>query len=487
MTRFVEMIRVSTKAQSDKDTPEAQRRALDRLRSIRPGVLVERIEAPGVSGALSVAERPDLQRLARLSTAHAYDELRVYAIDRLTRADDLRERAAIWGMVADAGAVLVDEGGRVLDPADESGIGEIDYYLQTMFAAKERKRILARTMAGRKRIASLGQMPGGAPPYARIYSHATGWTINEDEVATVHRAVELYLSGLSLRAVGAALASEGRPTRKGGQWSAEAVSRVLTDPSLLGEWQAWGESIKMPAIIDAETAARVRDRIDSSRNGSYSRGQHFAMLRGLLSCGVCGAAIHVRPADKGRYLYYQCHAGASVHRSKCIRVERIDEAVREQLAALLTERGALERAAEASDEPAPDGRADAERELAKCERAEADLLRLVSEGLIEFAAARKRIEEVRARKSAARAAISAAPAEPARWSEMRRALQQVVARATPAEWADLARRLFPRRPPVGLILYSDRVEGRGLSLSSAASSSVGRKGQVFRVCFRLVA
>ena len=71
-------------------------------------MLVERIEAPGVSGALSVQERPDLQRLAELSAARAYDELRVYALDRLTRADDPRERIAVFGMALDAGAIIVD-------------------------------------------------------------------------------------------------------------------------------------------------------------------------------------------------------------------------------------------------------------------------------------------------------------------------------------------------------------------------------------------
>ena len=94
--RYVELIRVSSKKQSDADTPEVQRRALDSLQQRRPGVLVERIEdgATGLSGALGLAERPDLQRLQALAQQRGFDELRVYDIDRLTRSDDLRERAA---------------------------------------------------------------------------------------------------------------------------------------------------------------------------------------------------------------------------------------------------------------------------------------------------------------------------------------------------------------------------------------------------------
>ena len=61
--RFVEMIRVSGRAQVERDTPENQRNALNRLREQRPGVLVERIEELAVSGALGVRERSALQRL----------------------------------------------------------------------------------------------------------------------------------------------------------------------------------------------------------------------------------------------------------------------------------------------------------------------------------------------------------------------------------------------------------------------------------------
>jgi hypothetical protein len=122
--RYVEMIRVSTKGQADSDTPELQRRALDRLRERRPGTLVERIEALGQSGAAPFDERPDLMRLLELSKAGAFDEVRVYAIDRLTRSYEPDERWDIWKLVRKAGAVIVDANDNVIDPADRSGASE---------------------------------------------------------------------------------------------------------------------------------------------------------------------------------------------------------------------------------------------------------------------------------------------------------------------------------------------------------------------------
>jgi hypothetical protein len=53
--RFVELVRVSTKGQADRDTPAMQRAALDRLRQMRPGVLVERIDSQ-ISGGLGLEE-----------------------------------------------------------------------------------------------------------------------------------------------------------------------------------------------------------------------------------------------------------------------------------------------------------------------------------------------------------------------------------------------------------------------------------------------
>src|SRR4051812_29441319 len=93
MPRYVELVRVSSKGQRDRDTPAQQKEALERLRDRRPGILVERIEhSAHLSGALRVADRPDLQRLKELSEQRAFDEIRVFNIDRLTRASDEREQ-----------------------------------------------------------------------------------------------------------------------------------------------------------------------------------------------------------------------------------------------------------------------------------------------------------------------------------------------------------------------------------------------------------
>lgn len=57
----------------------------------------------------------------------------------------------------------------------------------------------------------------GAPPLGET----------AQEAATVARAVELKSEGLSLRAIAERLTLEGRRTKRGGTWSAEAIRKVL--------------------------------------------------------------------------------------------------------------------------------------------------------------------------------------------------------------------------------------------------------------------
>lgn len=51
--------------------------------------------------------------------------------------------------------------------------------------------------------------------------------LDERELETVHRLLELHAEGLSLRAIAAVLTAEGRPTKRGGAWYASTVRAVL--------------------------------------------------------------------------------------------------------------------------------------------------------------------------------------------------------------------------------------------------------------------
>src|SRR5919197_1288111 len=197
LPRFVELVRVSGAGQAARDTPEDQRRALEQLRRSRPGAFVERIDE-AISASIDSAHRSDLARLLELGRARAFDELRVRHLDRCTRHDDPRERFVVYGIVRDAGAVIVSADGQVIDPATDAG--ELNYYVQKLAAAQERRRIVERTREAKERLVREGRLVNGRPPWGRTFDARTGrWGIDKATAATYRRPFAGPPPGRSLR------------------------------------------------------------------------------------------------------------------------------------------------------------------------------------------------------------------------------------------------------------------------------------------------
>lgn len=500
MTRFVELIRVSTAGQADKDTPEIQRRALDALRRSRPGTLVQRIEV-ALSGALIQSKRSDIKLLEGL--AGKYDELRVYAVDRLTRAADPRERFVIYGLVADSGARIVDVGGRVIDPTDD--LGEVDYYLQTLFAARERKRILARTTDGRRRAASLGRMPAGKPPYARTFDKITGqWSVDAEKAKTYRRIFGLCVRGYSIRRIREDLETRGIPSPSGGKWHTSIVAILLKDRAALGEWQSLGVPIPVPPITTPQIFAEAQKRLAANRwEKCGPKVTNEVLLRKLLACGSCGSTMYVQRGGKknGRHSYYQCSSarGRETKTETCARLhrcERVDNAViallKEYLAHPALPMAALKRKGKAK----PQTLAEEERAtLARLDAQEERLVRIATKGQVSPHIFEKQQAEIAGQRAAAKARFAAATAlaeaekqgdAADRFQAAAAAIRKRMTSAKMEDWRGLVSALFPRVPGSGLSIHPvGRIEGRGmLSLdslekgASKLSSSSAGIGQI---------
>jgi DNA invertase Pin-like site-specific DNA recombinase len=109
-----------------------------------------------------------------------------------------------------------------------SAAGRLVLNVLASVAQWEREATGERTSAALAHKRSLGEYTGGAAPY--------GWRLSADgihlepcgaEQQTIAAARELREAGLSLRKVGAALASRGMLPRSGRGWHAETVKAVL--------------------------------------------------------------------------------------------------------------------------------------------------------------------------------------------------------------------------------------------------------------------
>jgi site-specific DNA recombinase len=307
-----------------------QRQALDRLRVSRPGVLVERIEvAEGISGALGLEQRPDLQRLQVLAKARAFDELRVYALDRLTRAEDPRERFAVYGLVMDARAVIVETTGQVIDPCDDAGTSELQFGLQAWAAARERLRIIRRTMDGKARGAALGRASHGMTPFGLHFDKETGeWSIVEEKAAIVRRIFHAVADGAGLVTVARELQAAGvRTPRNKEKWSLFLLSSIVKNEGYRGLWrQTVREEVfacAVPAIIDRDLWQRANDGLAHRLNHRSGRPGSIEMLvRGRAFCGSCGRRLHchVTRRDGRTFPYYACQSNFHRERNapKCV-------------------------------------------------------------------------------------------------------------------------------------------------------------------------
>lgn len=87
----------------------------------------------------------------------------------------------------------------------------------------------------KKRGVLVGGVPLGVSRTAAIDSDGRRVVVeHEAEMAAVRRAVELRAAGNSLRAIAAALRTEGYPTKRGGKWEATTVERVLARATMGG-------------------------------------------------------------------------------------------------------------------------------------------------------------------------------------------------------------------------------------------------------------
>jgi site-specific DNA recombinase len=294
-------------------TPENQRRLLDTMLERSPGVLVCRIEdgAAGISGGNALKDRPDLLKLISLLQGRAVDEVQVVALDRLSRSDDMIERAMVLQAVRDAGAVIRTADGTVTDPSTQTG--ELMGSLSLLFATWEKAKIKDRTLAGRLRSVSAGKPGTGKVPYALRYDKTTAmWVIVPDEAETVQLMFSLASEGLGVERIEQRLGELGKRTRRGIPFNRAAVRFILHSTAYAGTWTqeyaGHAYATTVPTIIDRSLFDSVQTAIAGRRHSGGAPCSWDALLRGLVFC-PCGRPMHVsvkntcRTAAKHHALY----------------------------------------------------------------------------------------------------------------------------------------------------------------------------------------
>ncbi len=507
LPRYVDLLRCSTKGQADRDTPEMQRKALDQLAERRGGVRAHpRIEALAVSGGLRLDERDDLRVLFDLLSRRAIDEVRVYAIDRLTRSDDPVERATIYQALRQAGAKIVTTTGREIDPCaegDGAGIAELGYMIEAWGAAQEKARIHRRMTDGRRRAAASGYHPGGRASYGLTFDRkAKEWHIVEKQAGVVKQIFQLAADGASLNQIKKALADAGVTSPDGSRWASTAITKLIRNPAYTGhtEFHVGGDTfpITVPAIITPELAARAQAGLRGRKGRPSGRPAVIeALCRGLARCGTCGAPVYVASRDATRTRYYEC--SSRTHRRSCGNIRfylpDVDAAVWAALRAKLQESDVLSKACETADSAANPASFDVqiatcEKKLAALERKAVGVVDLRADGLISEQKAKDELDRIRrerantsAMMASAREARSHATEHQARLGTLAERLDQLRAALDSPDFATrraIVQAIVPAEPDFGIILHANRrIEIRGaISTNGIGGGGGGNRPKV---------
>jgi DNA invertase Pin-like site-specific DNA recombinase len=328
---------------------------------------VERIEAVA-SATLGLDETEAGQRLAELAESRSFDELRVSEHDRVLggRSDDLSVRLTVLSLAMRANAVIVDANSHVIDPADESGMGELDFFLRTFTSTRERKLIARRTQGGRAVKAAQGKYVGlGAFPWWLRWNRVEKKVeVVDERVAVIQRAAAAIFEGQALAQVVRKLNADGVAPPRKQRWHVITLTRLLRNTTLVGQRN---QSLKgqtfpfeVPAVASQEWFDRLQKTLDGAR-GKRRRDCYRAdaLCRGRIFCGVCRELMHVQNATGG-YVYYRCRSyhhlsGLPPCGNRYHPVAEIDSMVWEQLAKIILDRGTRERAAKLAGSKGTDG------------------------------------------------------------------------------------------------------------------------------------
>ena len=224
MSKALAYVRVSTEEQAVTGVSlRAQRERLQAYCVSRGLVIVEVIADEGVSASKVLDTRPGGKRLVEALKRKEIKHVVALKLDRLFRnAEDALRTTSAWDRRG-LSLHLVDLGGQSLDTA--SAVGKMMLTMMAAFAEFERNLVSERTSAAlaykRRHNEVSNHVPFG---FNQVGSRLV---TNEAEMAIVGELQAWRAEGATFRTIAARLNTQAVPSKKGGEWHASTVQKVL--------------------------------------------------------------------------------------------------------------------------------------------------------------------------------------------------------------------------------------------------------------------
>lgn len=309
----------------------------------RKGLYVGEIYQEIISGAETIQDRPEIQRLIQDCYAGKWAGILITEVSRFSRGNqgDAQLIMDCLRYGNNNNGVLVITPSKVYDVShnhDDSEYMEFELFM----SRREYKLIKRRMDAGKDQAIAEGDYMGSYRPYGyNIIKTKTARTLipNEAEAPYVKKIFEWFLNeNLSARKIAERLDSMGVPTYSGSaEWSGATIKTILTNPTYMGRVK-WNDRMsvrrmvdgkvvksrprsnhtdkymeydgkhKQYALVDEETFKAAASRFHSDKTKANLKLQN--PLAGLLKCKNCGyAMVHQafkhKPTTAPRYSHRQ--------------------------------------------------------------------------------------------------------------------------------------------------------------------------------------
>ena len=319
-------LRVSSEEQRDRETIGIQRDFLHEYCRLYDLEVAGVYADDGISGTISLHERPEGRRLLQDAQAGLFKTVLLYRLDRLGRSllviVDAHDRLQAAGVALRSATEPIDT---------STPSGRLIFQMLASFAEYERETIRERTRAGLHR-AFRGGRHFGAAPYGYRADDQGHLQIVPEEAEIVREIVANVAEGSTLYAEIKRLNDLGVPTpgwRYGGRekrpgsrlWSVTTVSNIVRQSAYSGTHEVkvnGGKDIikqDVPPILEKGIRERAVTMLTENKRYPNRKNDRTYLLRGLVRCASCGGACTGHPATrKGKkYYYYRCRAGSPGH------------------------------------------------------------------------------------------------------------------------------------------------------------------------------
>jgi site-specific DNA recombinase len=421
--------RVSSDLQTEKGTVASQLDFLRKYADLHQLDVFAEYTDESVTGPTPLADRPAGRRLLEDARARKFRRVIFYRVDRFARSTyellDAERTLSELGVTLKSASEEFDTG---------TPMGRAIFQILGVLAELEKSTIAERTGLGRQRKAREGRWLG-AIPFG--YVIADGQLVPSDilvpafgctEADLVRQIFAWVADGETLYAVAQRLKdvpslsrfSNGTVSIRSARWTAARVSTTVNAETYIGRhvWHSRAGDIErqVPPLIPRDVFDRAHRQLRQNLCRPHPKAQRFNVLRGLVRCKNCGSGYVCTQRQRGQAVY-RCPRSVAPGGKQCngaaVPAEKLEGAVwriaqetaiwfDDMITAEVGEPLYITRDAELKR---------LESALATKEAARQDILQLVEDRLILYAAAKERIQSIISEENDIKAQIATIAAE----------------------------------------------------------------------------